>query len=108
MIKYNPKSWLGLIFHSRFVFRKLVPSQIFLMVYTFFIVYIVQDYLQLNIVSTTTVHSILGIVLGLFLVFRTDSAYDRWWEGRKIWGDLVINSRDMALKVNSFLPAFGC
>ena len=48
-------------------------------------------------------HSLLGIVLGLFLVFRTNSAYDRWWEGRKIWGSFVNNSRNLALKINAYL-----
>jgi putative membrane protein len=46
-------------------------------------------------------HSLLGIVLGLFLVFRTNSAYDRWWEGRKLWGALVNSTRNMSLKLNA-------
>lgn len=33
-------------------------------------------------------HSVIGIVIGLLLVFRTNTAYDRWWEGRKIIGDM--------------------
>jgi putative membrane protein len=33
------------------------------------------------------------------LVFRTNTAYDRWWEGRKLWGSLVNNSRNLALKL---------
>ncbi len=48
-------------------------------------------------------HSLLGIVLGLFLVFRTNSAYDRWWEGRKLWGSLLNNTRNLAQKLNAFL-----
>jgi putative membrane protein len=43
-------------------------------------------------------------VLGLLLVFRTNTAYDRWWEARKLLGALVNTSRNLALKVNSFLP----
>ncbi len=45
-------------------------------------------------------HSILGFVLSMLLVFRTNSAYDRWWEGRKIWGSFVNNSRNLALKLS--------
>jgi putative membrane protein len=37
-----------------------------------------------------------GIVLGLLLVFRTNTAYDRFWEGRKLWGSLVNDSRTLA------------
>jgi putative membrane protein len=37
------------------------------------------------------------------LVFRTNTAYDRWWEGRKLWGKLVNDSRNFAIKINSIL-----
>jgi putative membrane protein len=105
MIKYNPKSWFKLIFHSysKYVFKNLVPAQIFLAAYSFLVVYIIQDYLELQLASTTAVHSLLGIVLGLFLVFRTNSAYDRWWEGRKMWGNLVNDSRNLTLKLHTHL-----
>ena len=48
-------------------------------------------------------HSMLGFVISLLLVFRTNTAYDRWWEGRKQWGALVNNSRNLALKLSSIL-----
>jgi putative membrane protein len=44
-----------------------------------------------------------SLVLGLLLVFRTNSAYERWWEGRKLWGQLVNESRNLCLKVK-YLP----
>jgi len=37
------------------------------------------------------------------LVFRTNTAYDRWWEGRKMWGSLVNNSRNFAIKLSAIL-----
>lgn len=106
MVKYDPKAWFALIFHSysRQVLRLLLPALIFMLVYTFGIAYLILDYFKLHFVSTTAVHSLLGIVLGLFLVFRVNSAYDRWWEGRKLWGLLVNNTRNLAAKVSSFLP----
>jgi putative membrane protein len=39
-----------------------------------------------------------GLILGLLLVFRNNTAYDRWWEGRKLWGQLVNDSRNLSLK----------
>ena len=41
-------------------------------------------------------HSLLGSALGLLLVFRTNTAYNRFWEGRKIWEKLLNNCRNMA------------
>lgn len=46
-------------------------------------------------------HALIGTVLGIFLVFRTNTAYDRWWEGRKLWGQLVNDSRNLAIKVRA-------
>lgn len=46
-----------------------------------------------------------GIVMGLLLVFRTNTAYDRWWEARKLWGQLTNDSRNLALKVRALVPA---
>ena len=43
-----------------------------------------------------TVHSIAGTALGLLLVFRTNTAYDRFWEGRKKWGMIINRTRDLA------------
>lgn len=51
------------------------------------------------------VFSFLGFVLGILLVFRTNSAYDRWWEGRKQWGALVNHCRNLAIQLNVVIPA---
>ncbi len=48
-----------------------------------------------------TVGGSTGIILGLLLVFRTNSAYERWWEGRKLWGQLINDSRNLCLQVRS-------
>jgi putative membrane protein len=48
-------------------------------------------------------HNMLGFVISLLLVFRTNTAYDRWWEGRKMWGALVNNSRNLAIKLSVML-----
>lgn len=40
-----------------------------------------------------------SIVLGLLLVFRTNTAYERFWEGRKLWGSIVNNIRNLARQI---------
>jgi putative membrane protein len=47
-------------------------------------------------VGTTAID---GLVLGLLVAFRNSTAYDRWWEARKLWGQLVNDSRNLCLKV---------
>jgi putative membrane protein len=48
--------------------------------------------------------SLLGIILGLLLVFRTNTAYDRWCEGRRFWGQLTNVSRALARQLDAMLP----
>lgn len=40
-------------------------------------------------------HALIGVALGLLLVFRTNASYDRFWEGRKQWGSIVNESRNL-------------
>ena len=108
MVMYNPKQWFALIFHSysRRVMRKLLPAMIFMAVYSGFICYFFIDYFELQEYKyqpTVAMHSLLGIVLGLFLVFRTNTAYDRWWEGRRLWGGLVNSTRNFSMKLNAYI-----
>lgn len=53
----------------------------------------------------TGIFSLLGIVLSILLAFRTTTAYDRWWEGRRMWGQLVNDCRNLALYIQSTVPA---
>jgi len=106
MIDYNPKNWLSLITHaySKQVMRTLTPSLVALGLFSALVCYLMVTVFELHEAEfqpTTAMHSLLGIVLGLFLVFRTNSAYDRWWEGRKLWGGLVNSTRNFALKVGA-------
>jgi putative membrane protein len=40
-------------------------------------------------------HSLLGVALGMLIVLRTNSSYDRWWEGRKLWSSLLNSGRNL-------------
>ena len=110
MINYNPKAWATLITHSysKHVMKTLTPVLVAITLFSLLVCFLMITVFRLHeaeFQSTTAMHSLLGIVLGLFLVFRTNSAYDRWWEGRKLWGSMVNSTRNLALKLNAYLPA---
>ena len=111
MISYNPKEWFTFIFrfHKADTVRKLGPLLIGICVYSFFIAYLELEYWKLSdksyVKNIPVMHSLLGFVISMLLVFRTNTAYDRWWEGRKLWGSLVNNSRNLALKLTVILPS---
>ena len=54
--------------------------------------------------SAATPFSVLGVALSLFLGFRNNAAYDRWWEARKLWGALLVDLRSLAREADLFLP----
>lgn len=105
MIVYNPKSWWGLIFkfHKSDTFRRLFPAMISVAVYTEAIAYANLQLWPNPLRATGAFHSLLGFVISLLLVFRTNTAYERWWEGRRQWGALTNASRNLALKLNACL-----
>jgi ion channel-forming bestrophin family protein len=45
-----------------------------------------------------------GVILGVLMGLRNRAAYDRWWEARRLWGQLVNDSRNLAWKVRSYVP----
>lgn len=106
MVAYNPKDWFGLIFkfHKSDTFRRLLPLLTAVAAYSALLAWIEIDILKLNFRSTSALHSILGFVVSILLVFRTNTAYDRWWEGRRLWGQLVNNSRNLVSKIIALNP----
>ncbi len=108
MIIYEPnKNWWRDITHlSRsWTLQKIVRSVLIMGALTaaFCVVMDFCDamhYLEGN----TGVYSLLGIALSIVLVYRTNTAYDRWWEGRKQWGALVNTCRDLAATLQVTFP----
>lgn len=109
MIIYNPKDWFLFVFkiHKSDTLRKLAPLLLIIGLYSLGIAYWEMEYLHLSsnswVKNLPIMHSLLGFAISILLVFRTNTAYDRWWEGRKLWGQLVNNSRNLAIKLNAML-----
>lgn len=111
MVEYNSKDWFKAVFriHKAETINRLAPLLCSMTVYTTIVAVVVLEIWKpgpnYHLQSIATVQSLLGFVMSLLLVFRTNSAYDRWWEGRKLWGSLVNNSRNLALKLAHLIPA---
>ena len=73
--------------------------QVLLFIFSFFI-YFYQTHIATEPVPLNpSVFAILGISLAIFHGFCNNAAYDRFWEGRKLWGTLVWLSRNIARQV---------
>jgi putative membrane protein len=79
----------------------------FIGIYSGVIAYLELEYWNLSddshVKNITIMHGMLGFVISLLLAYRTNTAYDRWLEGRKLWGSLVNNSRNLAIKLSAIL-----
>jgi len=110
MISYNPKEWVTFLlkFHKADTVRKLTPLILGICLYSGILAWLEIDILKLGesskLKNIPLVHSLLGFAISMLLVFRTNTAYDRWWEGRKLWGSLTNSSRNLALKLAAILP----
>ena len=109
MINYNPKLWFPVIFrfNKADTLRKLAPLMLAVSVYSGIIAYLELEVFHLTkehqLNNVGVMHGVLGFVISLLLVFRTNTAYDRWWEGRKLWGTLTNISRNLAIKLHSYI-----
>jgi putative membrane protein len=107
MINYNPKAWFTFIFHvhKADTFRKLWPLMLSVAAFSGLVAFLELHYFKLSennsVSNINMMHSILGFVISLLLVFRTNTSYDRWWEGRRLLGELTNVSRNLAIKIKA-------
>ena len=107
MINYNPKDWVTFIFHvhKSDTIRKLWPLMLSVSIYSGIIAFLELHFLKLSdsnyVKNIGMMHNLLGFVISMLLVFRTNTAYDRWWEGRRLLGSLTNVSRNFAIKLKS-------
>jgi putative membrane protein len=57
-----------------------------------------------KVTLTTIPFSLIGLALAIFLGFRNSAAYDRYWESRKLWGQLIASSRDLSRQCLGMIP----
>ncbi len=109
MITYDSRNWIkALALHRSDTFRKLFPMLVLVALFTWAVGYVETEYLRLarnaNVSNLPVMHSLMGFAISMLLVFRTNTAYDRWWEARRLWGQLVNASRNMAMSVDASFP----
>lgn len=80
--------------------RMLWKEITYIGLFTLLISYVILNFFpNLGVLkSLFSVYSLIGFVISLLLIFRTNTAYDRWWEGRKKWGQFLNDTRNLALK----------
>ena len=94
MIHYDPHRWLDHFFDIRGSLVKEIGLRVGLCT-LWAVVVVVFHYNVMQVNTSVLLHSLVGVALGLLLVFRTNASYDRFWEGRKLWGGIVNETRNV-------------
>jgi putative membrane protein len=90
---------------ASYVFGKIKKELILVAVYSATIYFIHQYYNFKAVSIPLTVSTILGTIISLLLAFRSNQAYDRWWEARILWGAIVNDSRTFTRQVLTFVDS---
>jgi len=86
----------------QYVFGKIKYEIIAITIYALLIAIFYNRYHFVRITIPLAIPAVLGTVISLLLGFRSNQAYDRWWEARHIWGAIVNDSRTLARQIMSF------
>jgi ion channel-forming bestrophin family protein len=94
LIQYDPHNWFDHFFDIHGSLVKEIGGRVLLCVaWSVVVVLIHRHVVAVGIPSL--LHTLVGLALGLLLVFRTNASYDRFWEGRKLWGGIVNETRNL-------------
>ncbi|SDX83971.1 putative membrane protein [Flavobacterium degerlachei] len=85
------------------VLPQLLPRLSILFIYSLLVVYFREDLLSYNIYINPAIFTLFGIALAIFLGFRNTVSYDRFWEGRKLWGALLNDTRSLARQAHTLV-----
>jgi putative membrane protein len=102
MIIRKKEHWFKMLFIWRgSVISQLIPRLSALLILSFLIVIFRETLYKYNIHLNPAPFTLFGIALALFLGFRNSVSYDRFWEGRKLWGSLITTSRNLTRQVHT-------
>jgi ion channel-forming bestrophin family protein len=100
MIVRSKSNWWTLLFVWRgSMMKQMLPQLLIVAALSVLAVWTEGTIFKHKVPLNATPFTLVGVALALFLGFRNSSAYDRWWEGRKLWGALVNTMRTLTRQV---------
>ncbi|MDQ1450174.1 MAG: ion channel-forming bestrophin family protein [Acidobacteriaceae bacterium] len=100
MIVRSKSNWWTLLFVWRgSMMKQMLPQLLIVAALSVLAVWTEGTIFRHKVPLNATPFTLVGVALALFLGFRNSSAYDRWWEGRKLWGALVNTMRTLTRQV---------
>lgn len=105
MIVRQRTHWLKMLFIWRgSVLKKIVAQLCIITIFSVAVYYFNGKIYDYKVKLNPTVFTLIGLALAIFMGFCNTASYDRFWEGRKLWGLLVIETRSLTRQILSFIP----
>lgn len=100
MIIRERSNWFLMLFIWRgSVLRKIIPQLLIITAFSVVVLYFKGNVYEYKVHLNPAIFTLLGLSLAIFMGFCNSASYERFWEGRKLWGALVIESRSLAREV---------
>ena len=99
IVRERPSGWRLFFIIRGSVVPKIAPQIIATVALSAVVAWFHGVFFTRDLTFTATPFTILGLALSIFLGFRNSAAYDRFWEGRRLWGELIVTSRTFARQV---------
>src|SRR4051794_5556033 len=103
MIHYRKREWAKHLFAIEGSMVREIVGRVSACVGWSAVVVAAHQLLPLRLGVSPTIHTLVGLAVGLLLVFRTNASYDRFWEGRRQWGAIINESRNLARGVRAYV-----
>lgn len=104
VIEYPTKDWLGTVMRVRGTVMPRVLGRTIAVAALTVALILLRENTALRLDMPGTAHAMVGVALGLLLVFRTNASYARFWDGRILLGGIVNNCRDLARQCQNYFP----
>ncbi|HEY6901292.1 MAG TPA: bestrophin family ion channel, partial [Puia sp.] len=91
----------------KYIVGKIKTELLLVFLYTTGVAILYKIFHFTHLAIPLAIPMIMGTVISLLLAFRSNQAYDRWWEARGIWGAIVNDSRSLARQINTFVRPAG-
>ena len=105
MIRYETHDWFAILTRVRGTVLPRIAVRVLMVAAIGLAAQALRRYDVVDLAIPGIIHTMVGVALGLLLVFRTNASYDRYWEGRRLVGAMVNNARDLVRQGASYLPA---
>lgn len=104
MIRYETRDWFAILTRVRGTVLPRIAVRVLIVAAIGLGANALRAHDVVDLAIPGIIHTMVGVALGLLLVFRTNASYDRYWEGRRLVGAMINNARDLLRQGASYLP----